>query len=88
MTDILALSNWAVLSVEHGDELIIKAEYLVQPDCCLKCGSPSFYKHGPKPVAYRDSPVRGSPVIVNAILKRYRYIIMSTGFIHPHQPRN
>ena len=38
MTDILALSNWAVLSVEHGKELTIKAEYLVQPDCCLKCG--------------------------------------------------
>ena len=31
MTDILTLSNWAVLSVEHSDELIIKAEYLVQP---------------------------------------------------------
>lgn len=56
MTDILALSNWAVLSVEHGKELTIKAEYLVQPDCCLKCGSKHFYKHGPKLVAYRADP--------------------------------
>ena len=32
MTDILALPNWAVLSVEQGDELTINAEYLVQPD--------------------------------------------------------
>lgn len=72
MTDILALPNWAVLSVEYGDELIINAEYVIQPDCCLKCGSKSFYKHGPKPITYRDSPVRGSPVIINAVLKRYR----------------
>jgi hypothetical protein len=43
MTDILALSNWVVLSTEHGDELIINAEYLVQPDCCLKCGGICCY---------------------------------------------
>lgn len=83
MTDILSLSNWAVLSVEQGNELIIKAEYLVQPDCCLKCGSEYFYKHGPKTVAYRDGPVRGSPVIVQAILKRYRCRDCGGTFIQP-----
>ena len=83
MTDILALTNWAVLSVEQGDELIITAEYLIQPDSCLKCGSSSFYKHGPKPVSYRDSPVRGSPVIINAVLKRYRCRDCGGTFIQP-----
>lgn len=83
MTDILALSNWAVLSVEHGKELTIKAEYLVQPDCCLKCGSKHFYKHGPKLVAYRDSPVRGSPVVIHAALKRYRCRDCGGTFIQP-----
>ncbi|HAM66622.1 MAG TPA: ISL3 family transposase [Acinetobacter nosocomialis] len=83
MTDILALPNWVVLSVEQGDELIISAEYQIQPDCCLKCGSESFYKHGPKPVSYRDSPVRGSPVVINAVLKRYRCRDCGGTFIQP-----
>ena len=83
MTDILALPDWVVLSIDQGDELVINAEYQIQPNACLKCGSPSFYKHGPKPVAYRDSPVRGSPVIVNAILKRYRCKDCGGTFIQP-----
>lgn len=83
MTDILDLPNWAVLSVERGDELIINAEYQIQPDRCLKCDSDSFYKHGPKPVSYRDSPVRGSPVVINAVLKRYRCRDCGGTFIQP-----
>ncbi|WP_252509287.1 ISL3 family transposase [Acinetobacter colistiniresistens] len=83
MTDILDLPNWAVLSVERGDELIINAEYQIQPDCCLKCGSSSFYKHGPKPIVYRDSPVRGSPVVINAVLKRYRCRDCGGTFLQP-----
>lgn len=89
LTDILDLPNWAVLSVEQGDELIIDAEYKIQPDCCLKCGSESFYKHGPKPVVYRDIPVRAKPTVINAVLKRYRCkhcgctFIQQTEGIHP-----
>lgn len=83
MTDILSLPNWAVLSVEQEDELLINAEYKIQPDCCSRCGSESFYKHGPKPVSYRDSPVRGSPVVINAVLKRYRCRDCGGTFIQP-----
>lgn len=83
MVDILSLSNWAVLSVEQHDELIIKAEYLVQPTCCLKCGSKHFYKHGPKPVTYRDGPVRGKTVVIHAILKRYRCRDCGGTFLQP-----
>lgn len=52
MTDILSLPNWTVLSTEESENLIINAEYNIQPNTCLKCGSPSFYKHGPKSVTY------------------------------------
>ena len=83
MTDILDLPNWAVLSVERGDELVINAEYQIQPNYCLKCESNSFYKHGPKPISYRDSPVRGSPVRINAVLKRYRCRDCGGTFIQP-----
>ncbi|WP_171256572.1 transposase family protein, partial [Acinetobacter baumannii] len=71
MTDILDLSNWTVLDAKHGDELIIEAEYTRYPDACPKCNS-SIYKHGTKTVAYRDAPVRGKPVVIHAILRRFR----------------
>nr|WP_262477368.1 ISL3 family transposase [Acinetobacter nosocomialis] len=83
MTDILALSNWNVSSVDHSDVLIIKAKYLVQPKFCLKCGSTSFYKHGPKPITYRDAPVRGVPVVIHAVLTRYRCRDCGGTFIQP-----
>lgn len=83
MTDILSLPNWTVLSTEESENLIINAEYNIQPNTCLKCGSPSFYKHGPKSVTYRDSPVRGLPVVINAILKRYRCKDCGGTFIQP-----
>ena len=83
MVDILSLTNWAVLSVEQPDELIIKAKYLVQPKLCLKCGSKSFYKHGPKQITYRDAPVRGVPVVIHAVLTRYRCRDCGGTFIQP-----
>ena len=84
MTDILALPNWAVLAAERNDDkLVIKAEYQIQPDCCLKCGSTSFYRHGSKPVTYRDSPIREYTVTIEAILKRYRCRECGGTFLQP-----
>lgn len=83
MPDILALPNWSVLSVEHSEKLIINAECQIHPDSCLKCGSTSLYKHGPKRVVYRDIPINGSPVVINAVLKRYRCRDCSSTFIQP-----
>ncbi|MDC5008803.1 transposase family protein [Acinetobacter baumannii] len=72
MIDILCLENWTVLRTNENNNLVIEAKYDIHPSVCLKCGSTSFYKHGSKPVSYRDSPVRGLPVVINALLKRYR----------------
>jgi transposase len=83
MIDILSLKNWTVLRTDENNNLVIDAEYDIQPTACLKCGSPSFYKHGPKPVTYRDSPVRGLPVVINAVLKRYRCLDCGSTFIQP-----
>lgn len=61
MTDILDLQDWRVTATRQEDgELVIEAEYSVQPAACLKCGVIGrLYKHGPKPITVRDSPVRG-----------------------------
>lgn len=83
MTDILSLCNWTVLSVDHGDELTIKAEFLVQPKECIECNSEEIYKHGPKAISYRDAPVRGKPVVIQAVLRRYRCRECGITFVQP-----
>ncbi|EEY94026.1 transposase [Acinetobacter junii SH205] len=72
MTDILSLPNWAALSITESDDTIIYAEYLIQPDKCPKCGSDQLYKHGTKPVIYRDIPRHMKPTVINVEVKRYR----------------
>ena len=72
MTDALNLPNWAVLNITESDDTIIYAEYLIQPNCCSKCGSESLYKHGTKSVIYRDIPRHMKPTVINAELKRYK----------------
>lgn len=64
MTDILDLSGWNVTSKTLGEDgYIIETEYSEYPTVCQKCGViGSLYRHGPKPVAYRDSPIRGHSV--------------------------
>ena len=60
MTDILDLQDWRVTSTrQEDDQLVIEAEYGVPPAACMKCGVIGrLYKHGPKPITIRDSPVR------------------------------
>lgn len=81
MTDALNLPNWAVLSITESDDTIIHAEYLIQPDKCPKCGSEHLYKHGIKPVIYRDIPSRAKPTVIHAELKRYRCKICKVTFL-------
>lgn len=85
MTDILDLENWKAISVTKTDEeQTIEAEYLIQPQFCQKCGAPdNLYKHGTKPVIYRDSPIRGLPVAIKAILKRYKCKSCGSTFLQP-----
>lgn len=91
MTDILDLEGWSVIEKRRvGDEYEIEAEYTVQPAACLKCGViGSLYRHGPKPIIYRDSPIRGMPVRLVAKAQRFKCrecggtFIQPLGGIHP-----
>lgn len=68
MTDILDLEGWTPTNKRiDGDEYVIEAEYTMSPKACTKCGNiGNLYKHGPKPIYIRDSPIRGRPVRILA----------------------
>ena len=61
MTDILDLPGWEVTGKSQDDEgYVIEAIFLTQPTACQKCGViGALYRYGPKPVIFRDSPIRG-----------------------------
>lgn len=85
MTDILDLPGWTVLSKsQSGGEYLIEAEYAVQPTACPKCGViDTPYKHGVKPIKYRDSPIRGDSVNILAQVQRYRCKHCKETFLQP-----
>lgn len=85
MTDILDLPGWTPTATRtEGDEYVIEAEYTVPPTACQKCGViGNLYKHGPKPVYIRDSPIRGRPVRILANAKRYKCRECGGTFIQP-----
>ncbi len=85
MTDILDLDGWNPIDRRiDGDEYEIEAEYTVQPTACLKCGVIGhLYKHGPKPITIRDSPIRGRPVRILAKAQRFKCRSCDGTFIQP-----
>lgn len=85
MTDILDLEGWHVLfKARKGDEYEIEAEYTVQPEACQKCGViGELYRHGPKVVSYRDSPIRGYPARILAKVQRYKCRGCGGTFLQP-----
>lgn len=85
MTDILDLEGWNVIAKHVDDEsYVIEAEYTVPPSACTKCGNiGNLYKHGPKPIYIRDSPIRGRPVRILANAKRYKCRECGSTFIQP-----
>ena len=85
MTDILDLPGWTVLSKsQSGGECVIEAEYTVQPKNCPKCGVVDTpYKHGTKPISYRDSPIRGESVSIQAHVQRYKCRHCQETFLQP-----
>jgi transposase len=74
MTDILDLPDWSVISSTLSDgSYTISAEYSVSLQACTKCGLiGKLYRHGHKVVAYRDSPIRGAHVQLEAKVQRYK----------------
>jgi len=85
MTDILDLEGWNVIARHlEGDDYLIEAEYTVPPKACTKCGNiGNLYKHGPKPLHIRDSPIRGRPVRILANAQRYKCRECGATFIQP-----
>lgn len=85
MTDILDLEGWNVVAKHHdGDAYLIEAEYTIPPSACLKCGVVgNLYRHGPKPIYIRDSPIRGRPVRIQANAQRYKCRECGGTFIQP-----
>ncbi len=85
MTDILDLQGWKALGTRlDGDEYEIEAEYTVLPDVCPKCGCVgNLYRHGPKPITIRDSPIRGKHVRILAKAQRYKCRDCDGTFIQP-----
>jgi len=85
MTDILDLQGWNALGARlDGNEYEIEAEYTVSPDACQKCGVVgNLYRHGPKPITIRDSPIRGRPVRILAKAQRFKCRDCGGTFIQP-----
>lgn len=85
MTDILDLPGWSVLSTKQiGGEYVIEAVFAKQPETCPKCGVVDVpYKHGVKPIKYRDSPMRGLPVVILAQVQRYKCKHCKETFLQP-----
>lgn len=85
MTDILDLKGWVVLSKTQSDgEYVIEAEYTIQPTNCPKCGVVDTpYKHGVKPIKYRDGPIRGFATVILAQVQRYRCKHCKETFLQP-----
>jgi len=74
LTDILDLHGWRVISSNQDqDTYTIEAEYETPLEACPKCGVIGrLYRHGTKPVTYRDAPIRGCHVQILARVQRYR----------------
>lgn len=85
MTDILDLDGWKVVAKYiDGDDYLIEAEYTIPPKACTKCGNiGNLYKHGPKPIYIRDSPIRGRPVRILVHAQRYKCRECNGTFIQP-----
>jgi len=85
MTDILDLPDWNVLHKRLADEAYeLEVEYGIEPTACTKCGVVGhIYRHGPKVVRYRDSPIRGHPVLLLVRMQRYRCRSCAGTFLQP-----
>jgi len=69
------LPNWKVQEVTTaGPKYVITAEFLLKPDQCPKCTQrkPRVYGHGSRTINYLDKPLWGKPVLLKALLRRYK----------------
>jgi len=69
------LPNWKVLKLMTADEKhIITAEFIPVPTKCPKCEQrkPRLYGHGTREVNFLDKPLWGKPVLLHALLRRFK----------------
>lgn len=85
MTDILQLPGWTVSSTDGlGEHFTIDAEFTKHPDSCQLCGLVgALYRHGPRPITFLDSPVRGKPSRIVARVQRYKCRDCGGTFLQP-----
>lgn len=85
MTDILDLPGWEVIESRQEDgEYIITAKHTAQPEACTKCGVIGrLYRHGTRTIRHLDSPIRGLPVRLDAVVQRYRCRECGETFLQP-----
>lgn len=85
MTDILDLPGWEVTGSRQEDgEYIITAKHLPQPAACMKCGVIGrLYRHGTRTIRHLDSPIRGLPARLDAVVQRYRCRECGETFLQP-----
>lgn len=85
MGDILDLHGWQVMDSHQEDgEYIITAKHTPQPEVCIKCGVIGrLYRHGTRTIRHLDSPIRGLPVRLDAVVQRYRCRDCGETFLQP-----
>lgn len=85
MTDILDLHGWEVTGSRQEDgEYIITAKHTTQPEACMKCGVIGrLYRHGTRTLRHLDSPIRGLPARLDAVVQRYRCRECGETFLQP-----
>lgn len=78
--------NWVVTGFsESVAKCQIEAEYKIESDCCIKCGTMGeLYKHGTKTIEIVDLPLRMLPTSIKLKQKRYKCRACSKTFIQPN----
>jgi 5-methylcytosine-specific restriction endonuclease McrA len=83
MANYQYLPDWHVTAVQRPPGLYLaSASFGPTPTTCAKCDA-QIYKHGTKPVNYRDAPARGRQVLIKVNRKRYRCRSCFRTFLQP-----
>ncbi len=82
--NILNLPNWNIIEVkESPHDYHITAKYLPQPNICVWCNSPEFYKFGMKKQVFMDLPHHGKRTGIAVHRQRFRCRACERTFSEP-----
>jgi len=75
LSNLLNLNGWSTsATVESEHDLLIPAEYRVEPPCCIRCGNaePRLKKHGVQEQLFMDTPLHGKRVGIRVKRQRFK----------------